>query len=160
MDLNTHAYRLIVTNHRTVYRFRLFWSYIDHFWYQFYIIKGSESGMNTYFIHQKNLSPFKVCFMVYRDATEREDMIMWTILMSQGTNDHSGNPFYKSEFKFWFGIMIVFVLFVFQHAMKWTLTLLVCWYIYYEGLPIGHTWRLYQIFPCNGRTFHEHLRNI
>ena len=71
-----------------------------------------------------------------------------------------GTLFVNSEFSRWFGIMIDFVLFVCQHTMKWTLTLLVCWYIYYEGLPIGRTWRLYLNFWCNGCRFDEHLGNI
>ena len=156
-------YRFIPSRYPKQQILYVFWSfgyYFDHFWYKFWVLFWSETCHNTYFRDDYNLSPVQGSYMVYVIPTEREDMLMGTILMSQWINHHSGNPFYKSEFSRWFGIMIDFVLFVCQHTMKWTLTLLVCWYIYYEGLPIGRTWRLYLNFWCNGCRFDEHLGNI
>ena len=71
-----------------------------------------------------------------------------------------GTPFEIIDFKFWNEIMFVFTLFMFPNLIKWTLFLLVCWYIPYGGSKNTHTWTLYKISFGNCWIFREHLRNI
>ena len=101
MDLGTRSYSVYVTNSDVVIGFCVFWWYFDHFWYKFYVVKGSDTCHNTYFRDEYNLSPVQGSYMVYSIAAEREDMVMRVILKSRWTNNHSGNPFCKHFFKMW-----------------------------------------------------------
>ena len=80
-ELGTRLYRAVDNNDRWINEFWSFQLYIDHFWFKFYIDKGSDSRINTYFIDEYNLIPFQGSFMVYSIPTEREDMLMGTILV-------------------------------------------------------------------------------
>ena len=98
MDLCTGLYRLDIPNNYFVYVFWSFGYYFDHFWYKFYVVNGSDVCHKTYFSYEYNLSPVHGSYMVYTYATEREDMVMWSILKSQCTQNPSGNPFFNYFF--------------------------------------------------------------
>ena len=98
-DLGTRLCRVVITNNWSVNVFWLFDYYFDHFWYKFHVVKGSDVCHNTYFRVEYNLSPVQASSRVIPYRTDREDMVMGSILKSWMLIHHSGNPFYKHWFK-------------------------------------------------------------
>ena len=61
--------------------------------YKIHSVKGSDVCHNTYFTDEYNLNPVQVSFMVYPTAIDRKDIIMCSILKSQGSDIQDGNSF-------------------------------------------------------------------
>ena len=101
-----------------------------------------------------------ICYMVYPYATEREDMIMWSILKSQCTQNPSGNPFLIIFLKYEMKIIFVVGVFILDNLIEWTLIPIVCWHTCCGGVTNEHTWTLCKNSLDNQCIFRVQLRKI
>ena len=69
--------------------------YFDHFLYKIHVVKGSDMCNNTHITYEYNLNPVQMYFMVYPTAIDRKDIIMCSMLKSQGNDIQSGNSFWE-----------------------------------------------------------------